>query len=87
MQTHLECYGGIFPDLSTGRFNTLLKGKAFNVIVNRSGFGITDRTSAVNLEAWTQCTACPEYANCYQLSLAKLHLHAVTQEYGMARAV
>ena len=87
MQTHLECYGGMFPDLSTGRFNTLLKGKAFNVMVNRSGFGITDRTSAVDLEAWTQCTACPAYPECYQLSLAKLLLHAVTQEYGMARAV
>jgi len=87
MHTHLECYGGMFPDLSRQIFNTPLKGKAFEVMVGSSGLGITDRTSSVNLEEWTRCTACSEYSECYQLSSAKLLLNAVTQEYGMARNV
>lgn len=87
MNTRLACYGGMFPDLSTERFNTVLKGKAFTVLVRRSGCGITDRTAGVDMEQWTQCTACSAYPDCYQLSTAKLLLHAVTQEFGMARAV
>ena len=87
MQTRPECYGGMFPDLSTGRFNTFLKGKVFDVLVKSSGFGVTDRTSSANMQEWAKCIACPEYLHCYHLSLAKLLLHAVTQEYGMARAL
>ena len=60
MHTHLECYGGMFPDLSTGKFNTPLKGKAFSVLVNRSGFGITDRNSAVDMEQCSGCGTCVE---------------------------
>ena len=87
MSTRPECYGGIFPDLSTVRFNTLLQGKAFEVLVKSSGFGVTDRTTSVNLSEWEQCTACSAYPQCFQLSIAKLLLHAVAQEYGMARAL
>lgn len=87
MQTHPSCYGGIFPDLSPVRFNTLLKGKAFDVFVERRGFGVSDRTFTVNLPAWEQCTECASYPRCYELSMAKLHLHDAVQEYGMARAV
>jgi hypothetical protein len=87
MNVRPECFGGMFPDLSTEKLNTPLRGRAFDLLVISSGFGITERTSSANLEGWNHCTGCPEYRDCYQLGIGKLLLHIATQEYGVARAL
>jgi hypothetical protein len=87
MKAKPECYGTMFPDLSKVLSNTPREGKAFTLLVESSGFGITDRHSAVRMEQWDACTECPSYERCYDLSVAKLMLHQVAQGYGLARAL
>lgn len=87
MKPKPKCYGHLFPDLSTGLFNTPLEGKAFTLRVESSGFGITDRHTSVKMEEWDACGECPSYDRCYDLSMAKLALHQAAQGYGLARAL
>lgn len=77
----------MFPDLSSVLFNTPREGKAFTLLVESSGFGITDRHSSVKMEEWDACAECPSYDRCYDLSIAKLLLHQAAQGYGLARAL
>lgn len=77
----------MFPDLSTSLFNAPREGKAFTLLVESSGFGITDRHCSVKTEAWEVCADCPSYDRCYNLSVGKLLLHLAAQGYGLARAL
>jgi hypothetical protein len=77
----------MFPDLSQVVFNTPREGKTFALLVESSGFGITDRHSSVKLEQWEICVDCPAYDRFYDLSVAKLLLHQAAQGYGLARAL
>lgn len=82
-----ECYGRIFPDLSRVLFNRPLEGRAFTVLVESSGMGISGRTLSVNREGWQRCTACPSYHACYDLSVATLLLHGTIQGFGVSPAI
>lgn len=87
MSTKPGCYGTMFPNLSKIEFNTPHVGKAFTVLVESSGMGITDHHSSVNMREWDACTDCPAYARCYDLCTAKLLLHLAAQGYGITRAL
>jgi hypothetical protein len=76
----------MFPDLSTIEFNSPQEGKAFTVLVEHSGAGITDRRSSVKMQEWDACVDCPVYDRCYNLCVAKMLLHLAAQGYGIARA-
>ncbi|ODU25230.1 MAG: hypothetical protein ABS95_00435 [Verrucomicrobia bacterium SCN 57-15] len=87
MNSEPECYGKIFPDLSRTLFNQWLEGRAFKMLVESSGMGISGRTLSVKKEEWKQCVACPSYRECYDLSIATLLLHQAMQDFGLARAL
>lgn len=87
MKTKPECYGTMFPDLSKVTFNTPHEGKAFTLLVESSGMGITNHHSSAKMEQWDACTDCPAYDRCYDLCVAKLLLHMAAQGYGAAHAL
>lgn len=67
-----SCYGDMFPDLDRLKHNRPLQGKAFTVLVESKGMGISGRTVTVNPDQWTKCVACEHYRDCYDLSMGKL---------------
>jgi hypothetical protein len=74
------CYGTMVPDLDDLVYNLPCRGKAFTVLVTRSGIGVQASDVQVDLSAWEDCQQCPSYAPCYDLCLAKLALRqALTQ--------
>ena len=67
-----SCYGDMFPDLDQLEHNCPLQGKAFTVLVQSKGIGVSGRTITVNPDQWQKCAACEHYRDCYDLSMAKL---------------
>jgi hypothetical protein len=68
----------MFPDLDRLDYNRPIGGKAFTVQIQSKGIGVSGRSVGVDLQQWDKCTACNEYRNCYDLSMAKLLLtHAL----------
>lgn len=67
-----SCYGDMFPDLDRLERNCPLQGKAFAVLVQSKGIGVSGRTVTVNADQWRTCVACEHYRDCYDLSMAKL---------------
>ena len=74
MATERDCYGGMFPDLDRLEANQPLEGRAFTVAYTQHGFGVQGRSLTVKPDEWRECTACPNYRQCYDLSMAKLAL-------------
>jgi len=74
MKTQKNCYGTMFPDLDRLDINKPLAGKAFDVLVRSQGIGVSSRQVDVRPEGWDECTACGNYLDCYDLSMAKLAL-------------
>jgi hypothetical protein len=62
----------MFPDLDRLQHNHPLQGKAFAVLVESKGIGVSGRTITVNPDQWTNCVACEHYRDCYDLSMGKL---------------
>ena len=69
-----DCYGTMFPDLSRLDLNKPLAGKALQVLVESHGIGVSSRQVTVRRDGWDECTACENYRDCYDLSMAKLML-------------
>lgn len=69
-----DCYGAMFPDLDRLNLNRPLAGKAFEVLVSSQGIGVSARQVKLRPEGWDECTACRDYRDCYDLSMAKLAL-------------
>lgn len=74
-----QCYGGMFPDLGTARFNKPQSGKVFAVTVESRGIGIQSEELSVNEEAWGSCAMCVDFDGCYKLSMAKLAFQSAVQ--------
>lgn len=74
MKTQKDCYGTMFPDLDRVDLNKPSSGKAFDVLVKSHGIGVSSRQVTVRPEGWDECTACENYRDCYDLSMAKLAL-------------
>jgi len=74
MKTQKDCYGAMFPDMDQVNLNKPLAGKAFDVLVESQGIGVSPRQVTVRPESWDECTAFESYRDCYDLSMAKLAL-------------
>jgi hypothetical protein len=66
------CYGDMFPDPDRLEHNCPLQGKAFGVLVESKGIGVSGRAITVNPDQWKKCVACGHYRDCYDLSMGKL---------------
>jgi hypothetical protein len=75
MNAHSDCYGGLFPDFTRLRFKQKQESKAFSALIASSGTGPDGRSLEVKRDAWEECTACPDYRTCYDLSMAKLQMN------------
>ncbi len=74
---HKKCYGEMFPSILYRDAEKLMSGKAFVFELRRAGaMFVSDRTVTVKMEEWDDCLACPQFDDCYKLSLAKLTLEA-----------
>lgn len=67
---HTDCYGNLFPTSESPTTGEVFQLQPVGPV------GITPRRRAVktDLQAWDRCRACPEFDDCYQLSMAKLLL-------------
>ena len=74
MKTQKDCYGTMFPNLDRVDLNKPSSGKAFDVLVESHGIGVSSRQVTVRPEGWDECTACENYRDCYDLSMARLAL-------------
>jgi hypothetical protein len=73
--THEPCYGGLFPPSLRGE----AKGKVFSLqFVTPAGMAPRATRPVLDLETWDACTHCPEFENCYKLSMAKLAIAEAT---------
>jgi len=69
----------MFPDLGQMDFNKPLAGKAFAVLVESQGIGVSSRQVKVRPAGWEECIACDRYRDCYDLSMAKLAMAAALE--------
>jgi hypothetical protein len=65
----------MFPDMDRLEHNKALRGRAFSILVESKGIGVSRRSMKVDPQAWAQCVACERYRDCYDLSSAKLLLY------------
>jgi hypothetical protein len=72
---HQSCYGNLFPDTLHVSNDRPKKGKVFSYTLHTAG-GLyrVGRETGVAMAEWDRCTECPEFENCYKLSMAKLAL-------------
>lgn len=72
---HKSCYGNLFPDTLHASSDPTKRGKVFSYTLHSAG-GLYrgERETGVDTAGWDHCTQCPEFDNCYKLSLAKLAL-------------
>ena len=69
-----DCYGKLFPVLDEVRVNETARGVAFSACVEGWGMGAKAKQTAVDADKFMECTRCPAYRTCYDLSMAKLAL-------------
>jgi hypothetical protein len=74
MATQPDCFGRLFPDLTTLDFNQPCEGKAFTVQTQCQGLGLQAAYVEVDQNAWAACQECASYRSCYDLSAATLML-------------
>lgn len=67
----------MFPNLDRVDLNQPSSGKAFDVLVESHGLGVSCRQVTVRPEGWDECTACEVYRDGYDLSMASLALATV----------
>jgi len=77
-----ECYGRMFPDMLDLQINRESRGTVFGALVQSVGLGVQGRRVSLDSAAWEQCTRCPDYGSCYDLSLGKLALQEALLRYG-----
>ena len=81
MKEHQECYGKLFPSIENAASNVTHKGKVFNFRLERPGMMVSKRVTEVDAKQWEECTQCPDFNNCYLLSMAKLELEQAVRTY------
>ncbi len=78
------CYGNLFPDLTHLKRGKPEEGQAFRAVITGCGTGARGRGLEVKLGAWEECSRCPDYRGCYDLSVAKLLIHQVLMNTSIA---
>jgi hypothetical protein len=72
---HKACYGALFPSTLNTASDKKQEGKVFSyTLLSAGGLYRAGRKTEVNQDAWNECVQCPEFAQCYKLSMAKLAL-------------
>jgi hypothetical protein len=72
---HTECFGKMFPDVLHVESDRPQRGKVFSTLLERAGGMIRcNREVTANIKQWDDCHKCPEFGECYQLSMGKLLL-------------
>ncbi len=67
-----ECFGAIYPDLSSVQLNKTIAGKVFKVRFNSLGVMPQAPSIECDLAKWEECQRCELYQSCFDLSNAKL---------------
>lgn len=80
MSDESACYGRMYPNLATMEYQQDMIGKVFTVRFESSGLWKQNRVIEINRQAWQACQACPVYRECYDLSIAELHLSLVVRQ-------
>lgn len=76
MIEHKHCYGKMFHDSLHFEANDKMQGKVFSFELDNTGLARSKRSIQTNIVEWDDCIACPEFAHCYKLCMAKLALEA-----------
>ena len=74
MKGKKDCYGTMLPDLGRLELNKPIRGRAFDVLVESRGIGVSSRQGNVRPEGREACTSCEHYRDCYDLSMTRLAL-------------
>jgi hypothetical protein len=74
MTQHKHCYGTMFHDSLHFSINETMQGKVFSFELDSTGLARTERSIQTDIAEWDDCLACPEFAHCYKLCMAKLAL-------------
>jgi hypothetical protein len=65
----------MFPDVLHVESDRPQRGKVFSTLLERAGGMIRcNREVTANIKQWDDCHKCPEFGECYQLSMGKLLL-------------
>jgi hypothetical protein len=72
MQPHSACYGKMFPPTLVKTDNQEVRAKVFGYMVDHTGVVETGRTVTTDLEAWDECSQCPDLDGCFRLSTGTL---------------
>ena len=67
-----QCFGVIYPDLSSIQLNKTLAGKVFKVRFNSLGVVPQAPSIECDIAKWEECQNCEHYQSCLDLSNAKL---------------
>ena len=74
-----QCFGAIYPDLSSLPLNTTLAGKVFKVKIGSLGLMPQRPQVECDMAAWQECQSCEQFRSCYDLSNAKLAMQQVVR--------
>ncbi|MDB4111811.1 hypothetical protein N9571_04575 [Yoonia sp.] len=76
MTQHKHCYGTMFHDSLHFEMNDKMQGKVFAFELDTAGLARSQKSVQTDIAEWDDCVACPEFAHCYKLCMAKLALEA-----------
>jgi hypothetical protein len=72
MKPHSACYGKVFPPTLVKTDNKEIRAKVFSYLVDHTGVVETGRKVSTDLEAWEECSQCPDLDGCFRLSTGTL---------------
>jgi hypothetical protein len=76
---HRPCYGRLFPNPPQVTNDPESRGKVFSLVtVSPPGMIRTRPVVQLDMNAWDDCLRCPEFDDCYRLSMARLALDTAT---------
>ena len=74
---HKKCYGTMFPSVSAPKADAPVSGKVFSYELTRAGGTfVFQRRVSINMAQWDDCLKCPEFNDCYKLSMGCCALEA-----------
>jgi hypothetical protein len=74
-RAHPNCYGAMFPIGREAPETGPGAGKALHVVrTNPVGMAPAVKRVEVDSAGWDECVHCPQFDECYRLSMAKLSL-------------
>jgi hypothetical protein len=72
MKPASACYGKMFPPTLVKTDNKEIRAKVFGYRIDHTGVVETGRRVITDLEAWGECSVCPDRESCFRLSTGTL---------------